>query len=181
MYTHMKSICQMYSAVFLALLFVVKGKSDTKDVVTKPSKLIGKCNTCNSRIKEQLYNHAIENIIVGPTRISKKCHNKAKEWRKHLYFTISYDVFLQNGKKVDSVKELVFKYGSKSVIQGINEGVYGMCEQEERFRIVVASKAGLERLESMISFKEKVILKIRVMKIDEFINTGQKKCNCDNK
>ena len=153
-----------------------------RDIVIRPTKLAGKCS---SKVKQQLYSNAIENIIVGPTRISKKCHNKNKEWRRHLYITISYEVFLQNGKKVDSVKELVFKYGSKSVIQGINEFVYGMCEEEEKFRIVPASKAGLERLEDLITSNENVILKIRVMKIDEFLNTEKKKkkgnCNCDKK
>ena len=77
----------MYLAVFLVFLFVVKANGDIQDV------------------------------IIRPTKVPDKCHTKIKESARDLYISVSYELFLPNGQKVDSVEELHFKYGSKSVIQ----------------------------------------------------------------
>ena len=149
MYEHIKSIRKMYLTVLLALLFVVKGKSDIKDVVGKAK-------------------GDIDDVIIRPTNVPDKCHNKVKNSAKDLYVTVSYELFLQNGQKVDSVEELHFKYGSKSVIQGITEGIYGMCEQEERFLNIPASKAyGVTGLENKVPPNENVIFNIKLLSLVE--------------
>ena len=158
-YKSAKLILNMHFVVFLPLLLTAKAKCQ-----------LG-------------YNDRIEEILLRSTSISVKCHNKNKEWRKHLFVTVSYEIFLQNGTKMDTVNELVFKYGGKSVIQGINEGIYGMCQHEEKVLLLPANKVGLERLDDLILPNENVILKIRLLQIDEF-QKGYKKnrnCNCNKK
>ena len=54
-----------------------------------------------------------EDIIIRPTKVPEKCHNKIQETRRHLMAIVKYDLFLLNGALVHSVDELHFKYGSK--------------------------------------------------------------------
>ena len=110
----------------------------------------------------------VEDIIIRPTKVPEKCHNKIQETRRSLMVKVKYDLFLLNGALVHSVDELHFKYGSKSVMPGLNEGIFGMCEGEERFLSIPSAKAyGQRGLENKVPPNENVILKIELLEVLE--------------
>ena len=111
----------------------------------------------------------IEDIIINSTKIHEKCHNRIRDTSRHQMVKLKYDLFLAtNGALVHSVDELHFKYGSKSVLPGLNEGIFGMCPGEERFLSLPAAKAyGPLGLDNIVPPNENVILKIELLQVLE--------------
>ena len=111
----------------------------------------------------------IEDIIINSTKIPEKCHNRIRDTPRHQMVKVKYDLFLAtNGALVHSVDELHFKYGSKSVLPGLNEGIFGMCPGEERFLSLPAAKAyGPQGLDNIVPPNENVILKIKLLQVLE--------------